>query len=116
MSRPALRPLRRLAAPLALLVLSACAGVTPIGDLLANPSRYEGDNVRIEGEVIGGVGALGVGGYQVRDETGTLTVVSEVGNAPATGTEIRVEGTFQSLLTIGTRSIAVLRERSRSVP
>lgn len=116
MTRPALRPLRLLAAPLALLVLSACAGVTPIGDLLANPSRYEGDKVRIQGEVIGGVGALGVGGYQVRDETGTLTVVSEVGNAPATGTRIRVEGTFQSLLTIGTRSIAVLRERSRSVP
>jgi hypothetical protein len=110
---PALRSFRLLAAPLALLVLVGCSGVTPINELLANPSKYEGETVRIEGEVTGGVGALGVGGYQVRDETGTLTVISEVGNAPATGTRIRVEGSFQSLLTIGTRSLAVLRERSR---
>lgn len=115
MPAPILRSLRLLTAPLALLALAGCSGVTPINELLANPTKYEGDKVKIEGEVIGGVGALGVGGYQVRDKTGTLTVISEVGNAPATGTEIRVEGTFQSLLTIGTRSLAVLRERSRDV-
>ncbi len=100
-------------ASLSLLLLSACAGVTPIGDILADPGRYDGEEVRIRGEVTGGVGALGVGGYQVRDETGTMTVVSDVGNAPPAGTEIKVRGVFQALITLGNRSLAVLRERER---
>jgi len=115
-SRRSRRPsVRLLAATLALISLSACASVTPIGDLLANPSRYEGKSVSIQGDVTGGVGALGMGGYQVRDNTGTLTVVSDVGSAPPTGTAVRVKGIFQSLLTIGNRGLAVLRERSRDI-
>ena len=109
------RSLRLLAAPLALLVLSGCAGVTPIGDVLANPGRYDGERIRIQGEVAGGAGALGVGGYQVTDGTGTMTVVSDVGNAPPTGSEVKVTGVFQALITLGTRSLAVLREREREI-
>lgn len=106
---------RRLLAPLAVLLLAGCAGTTQISELTANPARYDGESVRIEGEVTGGVGALGVGGYQVRDETGTLTVVSEVGNAPPTGSRVRVKGIFQALITLGSRSLAVLREQERDL-
>lgn len=109
------RPLRLAAAPLALLLLAGCAGVTPIGELLGNSGRYDGETVSIRGEVTGGAGALGVGGYQVRDDTGTLTVISEVGGAPPTGSRVKVRGVFQALLTLGERSVAVLRERERDV-
>jgi hypothetical protein len=100
----------------ALFVLAGCASVTPIGKLLDDPSRYNGKTVRIEGEVQQSAGGLGVGAYQVKDNTGTLTVVSERGGAPRTGAKIGVKGTFESLFTLGSRTLAVLREQSRSSP
>lgn len=100
----------------ALLVLAGCASVTPIGELLDNASRYDGKTVQIEGEVQGGAGGLGVGAYQVKDKTGTISVVSDQGSAPRKGAKIGVKGKFESLFTLGTASLAVLREESRSVP
>lgn len=111
-----LRRAARLGAAGALVVLAGCASVTPIGELLDNPSRYDGKTVRIQGEVTGGAGALGRGAYQVRDDTGTLAVLSEEGNAPRTGSRIGVKGKFQALFTLGARSLAVLREQSRFQP
>jgi len=119
MSLPAPRA-RRLAAfaPIAgvLLLLAGCAGITPIGELLDNPARYDGKTVRVEGEVKESAGGLGLGAYQVKDNTGTLTVVSEKGGPPRTGSKIGVKGRFEALITLGTRSLAVLLEESRDVP
>lgn len=98
-----------------LLALSACASVTPIGDLLNNPARYDGKTVKIEGEVRDAVGGLGLGGYQVRDKTGTIPVISK-GSPPTTGVRLEVKGKFESLFTLGTRGLAVLKEESRSTP
>jgi len=106
---------RRLLGAGALIVLAGCAGVTPIGDLLDNPSRYDGKTVRVEGEVRESGGGLGFGAYQVRDETGTLTVLAQSGGPPRTGARVGVKGRFEALITFGTRSLAVLREQSRSV-
>lgn len=115
MVRPA-RPARSLAGltlTAALLLLAGCAGVTPIGELLDNPAKYDGKTVRVEGEVRESAGGLGLGAYQVRDETGTLTVVSERGGPPRSGSKIGVKGRFEALITLGSRSLAVLREESR---
>jgi hypothetical protein len=97
----------------ALLTLGGCAGVTPIGELLDNPARYDGKTVRVEGEVKESAGGLGLGAYQVRDNTGTLTVVSEKGGPPRTGSKVGVRGRFEALITLGSKSLAVLREESR---
>jgi hypothetical protein len=97
-------------------VLTGCASVTPIGNLLDNPARYDGKTVRIKGEVKESAGGLGVGAYQVRDKTGTLTVVSETAGPPRTGSTIGVKGRFEALITLGSKSLAVLREESRSIP
>jgi hypothetical protein len=110
------RSSRLLTVPASLLVLAGCASVTPIGELLDNPAKYDGKTVRVEGEVREAAGGLGLGAYQVRDETGTLTVLSERGGAPRRGSKIGVKGRFESLITLGTRSLAVLREESRDVP
>ncbi len=111
---------RRLASrgllPAALWILAGCASVTPIGQLLDDPARYDGKTVRIEGEVKESAGGLGVGAYQVKDETGTITVVSEKGGPPRSGAKIGVKGMFQALVTLGSKSLAVLREQSRSLP
>ncbi len=98
------------------LILVGCAGVTPIGELLDNPARYDGKTVRVEGEVKESAGGLGLGAYQVRDNTGTLTVVSEKGGPPRSGSKVGVKGRFEALITLGSKSLAVLREESRSTP
>jgi hypothetical protein len=107
------RPASLLGLAGALLLLAGCAGVTPIGELLNNPGKYDGKTVSVEGEVKESAGGLGLGAYQVRDDTGTLTVVSETGGPPISGSKINVKGRFQALITLGTRSLAVLREESR---
>lgn len=106
---------RRLAPLTLAFILAGCASVTPIGRLLDDAGRYDGKTVRIRGEVQQSAGALGVGGYQLKDDTGTLTVLSEHA-PPRTGSTIGVKGTFQSLFTLGSRSLAVLREQDRFDP
>lgn len=101
---------------LLVLLISGCAGVTPIRDLLNDPSRYDGKTVRIEGKVKGSVGGLGIGAYEVSDKTGTLTVVSDQSDPPRSGTDIGVKGRFDALLNLGFKSLSVLREESRSFP
>ena len=99
----------------AALLIAGCAGVTPIRDLLNDPSKYDGKTVRIEGEVQGSAGGLGVGAYEVKDDTGRLTVVSEDRDPPRSGAKVGVKGKFQALLSLGIKSLAVLREESRSL-
>lgn len=111
--------LRRLGLPpaLALLLgLAGCASVTPIGELLSDASRYNGKTVRIKGEVTRSVGAVVAGAYQVKDETGTLTVVSDKGSSPPEDSRIGVKGVFQALVTLGSKSLAILKEESRFSP
>jgi hypothetical protein len=104
---------RRLPLVLVLVGLAGCASVTPIGNLVGDPARYNGKTVRIEGEVKGAVGGLGLGAYEVKDNTGTITVVSQKGDPPPSGSKIGVKGKFQALLTLGIKSLAVIREESR---
>jgi hypothetical protein len=119
MSLPA-HPIRNLATRLwflgALFVLAGCAGVTPIRDLLNDPSRYDGKTVRVKGEVKGAVGGLGLGAYEIKDNTGQLTVVSDRKDPPRTGANLGVKGKFQALLSLGFKSLAVLKEESRFDP
>ena len=113
---PGLPRLPRLIPLSAALLLAGCASVTPIRQLLDDPSQYDGKTVRIEGQVRGAAGGLGVGAYEVEDKTGRLTVVSDKGDPPRTGAKVGVKGKFQALLSLGIKSLAVLREESRSIP
>ena len=97
----------------AVVLLAGCAGITPIGDLLQNSSKYNGKTVRIKGEVKEAAGLLGRGAYQVKDNTGTLTVITETAVPPPTGSTTGVKGVFEALFTFGSKSLAVLREQGR---
>lgn len=96
-----------------LFLLAGCASVTPIGDLLSNSSKYNGKTVRVKGEVTKSAGLIVAGAYQLKDDTGTLTVVSEGSSPPPQGAKVGVEGVFQALITLGSKSLAVLKEKSR---
>ncbi len=95
------------------LMLTGCASVTPIGDLLDNSTKYDGKTVRVQGEVEEGAGGLGVGAYQLKDNTGQITVVSDRGSAPRKGAKVAVKGKFESLFSLGRAGVAVIREESR---
>ncbi|MFQ5691219.1 MAG: hypothetical protein ACE5HQ_13220 [Gemmatimonadota bacterium] len=95
------------------LLASGCRGTLPIGQLLDDPYRYDGRDVRVAGEVVRSVGAVGYGVYQVDDGTGALTIVSRERGAPREGARVRVDGRFKALLTVGRRSVAGLLERKR---
>ena len=113
------RSTARLILYVAVLALSAACGrgTLPISRLLDDPSRYDGERVRIEGRVTGfSFGALGRGAYQVDDGTGTLPVISERGGAPREGARVGIEGIFRSVFTFGDRSGAALMERDRFDP
>jgi hypothetical protein len=114
--RPPPAPRALLAAAVVALAASACAGTTPIGELMDDPFRHDGETVRVEGEVTESVGFLGPGVYRLRDDTGTLPVVSRGGGAPESGARVRVEGTFRAAFTLGSESLAVLEEDERSSP
>jgi hypothetical protein len=108
------RSVRRFVPLAAILVfLAGCASVTPIGDLLSNSSKYNGKTVRVKGEVSKSAGLVVAGAYQVKDGTGTLTVVTEGSSPPPEGAKVGVKGIFQALITIGSKSLAVLKEQSR---
>ncbi len=97
----------------AVLMLTGCASVTPIGELLDNTTKYDGKTVRVQGEVKEGAGGLGVGAYQLKDNTGQITVVSDRGSAPRKGAKVAVKGKFESLFSLGRAGVAVIREESR---
>jgi hypothetical protein len=96
-----------------LLLLAGCASATPIGELLSNSSKYNGKTVRVKGEVTKSAGLIVAGAFQLKDETGTLTVVSEGNSPPPEGSKIGVQGVFQALVTLGSKSLAILKENSR---
>jgi len=108
------RPLHVLA--VATLLSLSCGGTTPIKTLLDDPGRYDGQTVRISGDVQNSVGVLGYGAYQVNDGTGTLSVVTQDGGAPRDGATVGVEGTFRSAYTLGAQTAAVIVEERRYTP
>jgi hypothetical protein len=105
---------------LSLVLLTGCAssGTTPIASILDDPAQYDGQSVRIRGEVTEsfGVPIIG-GGYRVNDGSGTLTVVSGSDSGmPREGAEVQVDGTFHSVFNLGNETLSVLEEEDRTVP
>ena len=102
---------------IALLLTGGCAStVTPIRMLLDDARRFNGEDVRIVGNVESPVGVLGFGTFQVNDGTGTLRVVSQSGGAPRAGARVGVKGTFRSAFVIGSESLATVVEEARFQP
>lgn len=97
----------------AALVLAGCRATVPIGHLLEDPYQYDGNTVKIAGEVTGSAGVVGRGAYWLDDGTGTLIVLSEKRGVPRHGARVEVTGWFRSLFTVGPVSAAMMLERHR---
>ena len=99
-----------------LVACAGCKGATPIKDILDDPARFAGKTVTIAGTVTHAAGALGMGAYEVKDDTGTMMVVTKTNGAPREGAKVGVEGTVEQGFTIGTQSLTVLKESKRKEP
>lgn len=97
-------------------VALACRGTTPIRDLIDDPGRWDGETVRVKGEVTQSYGAIGRGAYRIDDGTGEINVVNRTGGAPREGARVGIEGVFHSVFTFGDRSEAVIVEEDRFDP
>ena len=90
----------------------SCSGPVAIGKIVEAPSKYDGNTVTIEGEVSGTQSLLLIKFYTLQDATGKITVVTEE-SMPKDGATKRVKGRVQEALSIGDKSLLVLRENRR---
>lgn len=96
---------------------AGCRGTLSIGELLDDPGQYDGERVRVVGEVTEAAGVLGRGAYRLSDDTGTIVVISRQGEGvPRQGARVRVDGWFRPALTFGAETVAALEEVDRGRP
>ena len=95
------------------LFLAACPSETTIGQLNSEPRRYYDRDVSVRGVVTNSFGALGIGAYELDDETGRIWVLTERG-VPQKGSRVRAVGKYINGVTWGGRNFgSALRESNR---
>jgi len=100
-------------------LLVACAAAMLVGcgsvkvrQILDNPSRYQGRNVRLTGEVTRSTGLIVAGVYEVDDGTGKINVLSNR-PVPGKGARVTVNGRLQSGINVLGKNIGmVVQEES----
>ena len=96
---------------LALAVLLTGCGflVTPIGEVLSHPERFEGQTVTIEGEVESATNLIVLRYYKLRDGSGAITVVTSKA-VPKKGARVKVTGVVHQAFALGDQNLTVLNE------
>ena len=90
-------------------------GFTQIGEIIKNPSQFDGKEVKVRGRVVDVVKLpfLETKMYTLKDETGQFLVIT-AGDMPAMGSEARVKGIIQNVAIIGGQSLGLhLKESER---
>jgi hypothetical protein len=112
-SKESLSTMKRLLMALcaATMLTTGCATVK-IRQVLNNPARYQGREVRLDGEVTRSTGLVVAGVYQIDDGTGKLNVLS-TRPIPRQGSHVTVKGRVQSGVTVLSANVGThLREDS----
>ena len=82
---------------------------TPIGEILADLRRYDGQIVTVEGMASAPLNLMVLKSYEVTDETGSIMVVTERG-LPQDGSEVAVEGVVHEVFNLGGINYTVILE------
>lgn len=93
-------------------LLAGCSSLfaTKIGDILADPRRYDGREVTIAGTVTDTTNLLVAKFFTVEDRTGKIVVVTER-PLPREGDRITVTGVVHEAFAIGDQRLVVVKER-----
>lgn len=95
------------------LFLTACPSEATVGQLNSDPGRYRDREVAVRGVVNNSFGALGMGAYELDDETGRIWVLTERG-VPQKGSRVRAVGQYINGITWAGRNYgSALRESNR---
>ncbi len=96
-------------------LLASCSSLlaTKIGDILADPRKYDGKEVQVVGEVTDTTNLLVAKFFTVRDGTGEIVVVTER-PLPRKGEKLAVRGTVREAFALGERHLLVIQERRPS--
>jgi hypothetical protein len=102
------------AALAAALTLAGCDyfGFTPIKEILASPAQFEGQEVKVKGRVVRVAKILAMSGYNLRDETGEITVIT-YGKLPAENDEVAIKGKVRSAVIMGGNAIGLRVEETQ---
>jgi hypothetical protein len=77
------------------MLLARSAGAVTIADVLSDPDAYHNQTIVLTGDVDAALPVGGESGYNLRDGTRVITVVSR-NPAPQTGSHIAVTGTVHA--------------------
>jgi hypothetical protein len=97
-----MKTLRSLLLALVCVAAAACTalgiGVTPLGDIVANPSRFDNAEVRVKGKVVNvnKVPLVGLRLYTLRDDSGEMTVVAAGDSLPALDSKVSLRAKVES--------------------
>jgi hypothetical protein len=94
--------------------LTACDyfGFTPIKEILSAPAQFEGQEVKVKGRVTRVAKILAMSGYNLRDETGEITVIT-YGKLPAENDEVAIKGKVKSAVIMGGNAIGLRVEETQ---
>lgn len=112
MMNPALQRSLSVAALVASVLVMGCEhlgiGVTAIGDIVKNPTGFEGKEVRLKGTVrdITKIPVIERRSYLLADSTGEITVVAK-GELPGKGDKVVVRGRVSSSAVIGGQALGL---------
>jgi hypothetical protein len=90
--------------------VAGCATRSPnIADIKYNPGRYYDRTVSVQGVVrrAWDVPMVPFRVYQIEDQTGAVTVVSQSPRVPPPGVRVQVTGTVEDVASLGGRSIGL---------
>ncbi len=98
----------------AALALAGCDyfGFTPIKEILASPAHFDGKEVKIRGRVTRVAKVLAMMGYNLRDETGEITVIT-YGKLPAENDEVAIKGKVTSSVIMSGTAIGLRVEETQ---
>lgn len=99
----------------ATLILTACPPTPTIGEINANPGKYAGKEVGVQGTVDQNAGFLGTGAYQIDDGTGKIWILSQGFGVPGKGARVKVVGTFIQGASFGGRSFGMAIRQTKRV-
>lgn len=91
---------------------SPLSRTTKITDILASPSKYEDNVVRVKGKVTEAFIFFGQGYFMIADGTGVIAVVPSK-TYPKTGEEVTIRGQVKNAFVIGDKSLTVIIENSQ---
>jgi hypothetical protein len=94
------------------LATPACSRVVPIGQIVADPRKYEGATVDVQGQVGDAVNLFLVRAYTLRDDSGSVLIVTQSA-VPRPGETVLVRGIVNQAFALGDKSVLVIREAAR---